>query len=120
MGSLRYLLQAIPLNAVLREQVKTADQRLKELESEYNRLKERVAALTTENEELRAKINEAPVATAPPREVHQEMYGCYYFDGDASRLYCPRCYEREGKKHLVAGFRLVGHKCTVCETFIHP
>src|SRR5262245_12012586 len=92
------VLQAIPLNAVLQERVKLAEQKYKDMEDENKKLKEQVAVLVAENAALKKQVVDAPVAAVSAREEPQIMWGCYYFGGDTSKLYCPRCYEREGKK----------------------
>jgi hypothetical protein len=117
-GWLADLLKEYPALSVGKERLAFQEERLKQFEAENKQLKEKVAALTTENEELKRRIAEAPVAAEAPKETPQDMYGCYYFGGDSSKLYCPRCYEQKGKKHLMAALRHVGHKCTVCENFI--
>jgi hypothetical protein len=111
-------LQGIPLNAVLRVRVALAEQRFKALEDENTALEAQVAALTAENEALRQKVEQAPVAAIPTKEPPEILYGLYYFGGDTSKLYCPRCYETHGKKHIMADVRHLGHKCTVCGNFI--
>lgn len=107
--------QAVPLNSVLREQKALAEQKSKQFESENTSLKERVAALTAENAELKRRVEQAPVAAAPPLEQPEMHFGCYIFDGDRSKMYCPKCYETEGKKHLTTFEQGVGWRCVVCE-----
>jgi hypothetical protein len=118
MSWLTDLLQGIQLNPVLRERLALAEQKFKDIETENKHLTEKVAAITKENETLRQQIEQAPVAGVPPKEKPQIWNGLYYFGGDVSVMYCPRCYERENKKHVMAEERGVGHICTVCEKFI--
>ncbi len=75
-----------------------------------------VATLTAENVSLKQSLAEA--AAKLEREKPDIMYGCYYFGGDSSRLYCPGCYDDKGKKHLMVNNNLLGWKCTVCRLFI--
>jgi hypothetical protein len=89
------------------------------IEAENARLKEQVQALTTENEALKRKIEQAPVAVAQPKEPFDIMKGAYYFAGDTSKPYCPRCYETQGKKHVTARVGMIALKCTVCGNVIH-
>jgi len=95
-----------------------AEQKFKEMETENKRLKDEVAALTEENKALKGKIEQAPVAVAPPKEKPEIMHGLYYFGGDKTTPHCPRCYERDGKKHVMASIRHLGSKCTVCGNHI--
>jgi hypothetical protein len=89
-----------------------------DLQSKMLDLKQEVNSLREENEELKKKIKDAPMAAAHPKETPEVMYGCYYFGGDSSKLYCPRCYETQGKKHIMASHHHMGFKCTVCSNFI--
>jgi hypothetical protein len=114
MGWLTDLLQGIPLNAVLREKLNTAEKKFTDLEEENNRLNERVAALTKENEELKRQIANAPVAGVPPSEKPENRNGLYYFPGEPNTPYCPLCYETKGKKHVMSKFSGIGYICTVC------
>jgi hypothetical protein len=107
------------LNPVLRERVALAEQKVKDLESEKKRLREENEALTGENKTLKRKIAEAPLAVEPPKEKPEIRNGLYYFGGDMSTPHCPRCYETQGKKHVMANVRHMGHKCTVCENVIY-
>jgi hypothetical protein len=119
MGWFSDFLQGIPVNAALREQLKLAEQRFKDMEDENARLKEQVASLTAENEDLKRQVQQAPVAAIPQKESFEVMYGCYYFNNDSSKLYCPRCYETQGKKHVMADCHHLFYKCTVCGNTIH-
>src|SRR6516165_11320323 len=96
MDSLKDVLQGIPTASILRERLLLAEDRFKVLEAENKKLQEQVAALTGENEDLKRQITKVPVATALPKEQPKEMHGCYYFGHDTSKLYCPRCWQREG------------------------
>ncbi|HTU91633.1 MAG TPA: hypothetical protein VMF69_16235 [Gemmataceae bacterium] len=119
MGWLSDLLQGIPLNSVLRERVALAEQKFREVEEENKRLMEEVAALTKENGELKREIADAPIAVTPPKEKPENRNGLYYFAGEESTPYCPRCYETAGKKHVMSAVPHMGHQCTVCDKFIH-
>jgi hypothetical protein len=116
MGWLNDWLQGIPRNAVLKERIAFEEKTFKDMKAENKQLKEAVATLTAENEELKRQIADAPVATATaqPQEKPKIVNGLYYFDGDMSTAYCPRCYEREGKKHVMASMRHLGSRCTAC------
>ena len=105
----------------LADQLKNLDLKaiIVDLKGKLIDLKEEIIQLREENAELKRKMAEAPLAEASPKEQYEVMYGCYYFNGDPSKLYCPKCYEREEKKHRMQGVAHVGHKCTVCTNFIH-
>lgn len=70
-------------------------------------LKEEIVRLKEENSELKSQ--------KAPREVPDLKSGCYYFDGDSTRLYCTACYDSKGAKILTAqgpgGYRI----CGVCK-----
>lgn len=114
MGMIDDFLQGIPLNAVLRERLALAEQKYKDMETENKELKQRVASLTTEVATLAEKIAKAPVASEQPKEKPEVINGVYYFDGDKSTPYCPRCYANEGKKHAMSRIEDVGKKCPIC------
>ncbi len=107
MNWLNDLLQGIPLNAVLRERLALVEQRFKDME-------EKLTAVIKERDELKRQIAEAPAAM--PTEKPEIRNGVYYFAGDESP-YCPRCFEREGRKHVMAD-NLIRLKCTVCGNMI--
>jgi hypothetical protein len=118
MSLLTDLLKEVPLSAVLQE-------RIKGLETENKQLKEALATVTkerddvtNERDELRRKIDNAPFAAAPPKEKPEIRNGLYYFDGDMSKPCCPRCYENHGRKSPMAGRSHLGMKCSVCGNFI--
>src|SRR5215470_17359066 len=108
------LLQDIPLTAVLKERLALAEQKFKDMEAENKKLKEQAAALREENDALKRRIADAPMAIATPKEEPQIKWGCYYFNGDESKLYCPRCYETQNKKHPTARMGVKARQCTVC------
>ena len=79
-------------------QLAEANLAMAELKRELFRLKEENAALKEKKE-----------AGKPAMK-----WGCYEFEGEAG-LFCPRCWEREGKKHRTSR-ALNGrfYKCSVC------
>jgi hypothetical protein len=119
MGWLTDLVQGVPVNAVLRERLALAEQRFKDLESENAKLKGQLAALTAEHEVLKKKVEHVPVAVVPPAETPDVHGGLYYFDGNRNDAYCPRCYEREAKKHHMAAAGSIGFVCTVCGNIVY-
>jgi|GEM_PF-1088466 cell division protein FtsB len=68
-------------------------------------LKGEIADLKEENAAL--KVNNAK------EELPQIKDGCYFFRKDRNRLFCPTCYDRDGKKFLVADV-LFTKKCNNC------
>ncbi len=112
MGFFSDIMQSIPVNAVLRERITLAENKIKDLETENKKLKDQVAVLTTENEELKKKV--AAFEATKQREEPEVHNGLYYFGGNRSQAYCPRCYEEKGKKHTMTNMRHMGQKCTVC------
>jgi hypothetical protein len=118
-------LVGIPANEVLRQRVALAEEKFKNLEGENKQLTEHLAALTTENASLKqqlteanAELRKAEAQTKRENEKPEIMYGCYYFDGDPTRLYCTGCYELHGKKHLMTPADMIGRKCPVCRNFV--
>jgi hypothetical protein len=119
MDSVKDVLQGIPAASVLRERLLLAEDRFKDLEAENKKLQEQLAVLTRENDSLKRQIANAPVATALPHEQPKELYGCYYFGDDTSKLYCPRCWQKEGTKGPMSRVGGLGLKCSVCGNFVH-
>jgi len=68
-------------------------------------IKEEMSKLREENLSLRAQKNKEEKPTV--------KNGCYIFDNDSSRLYCPTCYDVSGKKIMVADVMFV-KKCNSC------
>jgi hypothetical protein len=63
------------------------------------------AALTAEIEALKTKPDGEP----------QIKWGCYYFGGDQTKLYCIACYETARKKHPTIRLDSNRRQCTVCQ-----
>lgn len=116
MSWLSDILQGVPLNAVLRERMALAEQKLKEIEQKKKKLEERTAALEAENADLKQQLATATAQTN--QEKPKIKWGCYIFDGDGERLYCPACYDTKGKKHLTTRLLANRRQCTVCRTFL--
>jgi hypothetical protein len=114
MGWLTDLLQGIPLNPTLRERVELAEQKSLMMEAENKRLQSQVEALTILNDRLTKQVAEHDAAQVRETEQKGVMYGCYYFGGDRSKLYCIKCYETLNKKYPMAAAGRLGHQCTVC------
>lgn len=68
-------------------------------------IKEEMAKLKEENSNLKSLKEK--------EETPQIKDGCYVFGNDRNRLYCPTCYDREGKKFLMADV-LFTKKCNNC------
>lgn len=70
-------------------------------------LKEQIVSLKEEISALKAHKQ--------PEEKPDMQRGCYFFDGDSSRLYCTACYDSKGAKSLTSrgprGYRI----CGVCK-----
>ena len=70
-------------------------------------LKEQIVLLKEEITTLKAQKQ--------PTEKPDIKWGCYYFEGDDSRLYCTACYDSKGAKSLTSrgpgGYRI----CGVCK-----
>jgi hypothetical protein len=120
MGWLSELLQGIPLNAVLKERVALAEQKFKDTEAENKQLKEKVATLTTEIEELKRRITKAPVAIEAPKETPTLKDGLYYKGDDGP--FCTGCYDSATKLiRLIDGARDeqeifgIRRKCPICK-----
>jgi hypothetical protein len=73
-------------------------------------LKEQIAALREENAEIKHQKagDEKPAI----------KWGCYYFDGDESRLYCTACYDTKGQKNLTNRATSRWRMCPVCKATI--
>jgi hypothetical protein len=115
MTSLTDLLQGIPLNAVLRERVALAEQRLKDLESENKNLKDQAATLAKENAALRGQLEAIARRDAAVKPTLQ--WGCYKFAGEDG-LFCPACYDKDGKKYQTTRLDIGKRRCTVCRVLL--
>jgi hypothetical protein len=119
------LLAAIPSNPTLRERVALAKGRYETLEGEHKKLKEQFATLTAENASLKQRLAEAE-ATLRKKEDRAKRKaekpniedGCYYFDGDKSRLYCTHCYDSRGEKSLMSPRDVFGRRCPACRNVV--
>ncbi|MBN1454464.1 MAG: hypothetical protein JW963_25830 [Anaerolineales bacterium] len=69
-------------------------------------LKEQIIALKEENAVLKHQLS--------TKEKPDIKWGCYYFDGDDSRLYCTACYDSQGMKSLTTRINSKYRKCNVC------
>lgn len=69
-------------------------------------LKEQVASLMEENQSLKRHKE--------PEKLPNIKYGCYYFNGDQSRLYCTACYDSKGLKSLTNRATSRYRRCNVC------
>jgi hypothetical protein len=110
------ILQGIPVNAVLKERLALAEQKFKDLEAGNKSLQDQVVAIKTENSALKEQLAQIALKESDKPEL---MYGCYYFGGDNTKLYCVACYETKCKRYPVAKVHGLGHKCTVCGSFVH-
>jgi hypothetical protein len=119
MDSVKDLLQGIPAASILRERLLLAEDRFKDLEAENQKLQQRIAALARENEDLKRQLINVPVATALPKEQPKEMYGCYYFGNDTSKLYCPRCWQKDGTRGPMVRASSLGLNCSVCGNIVY-
>ena len=72
--------------ADLQSQILGAQQQMLDMQGRYE-------ALLAENTAL--KDAERRRVEAKPKI----KWGCYTFDDDGERLYCPGCYDRKGQKH---------------------
>lgn len=118
LGDILQVLPGIQANSVLRERVTLAEQKSRDMEAENKRLEEKVATLTKENDELRQRIQDAPVAVVPPMERPEERNGLLFFNGDSSKPYCPRCHKPHGEKQPMSALTGAGFICPVCECFV--
>jgi hypothetical protein len=69
-------------------------------------LKEEIITLKAENATLKHQISN--------KEKPAIKWGCYYFDGDDSRLYCTACYDSKGMKSLTTRISTRFRHCNVC------
>lgn len=51
-------------------------------------------------------------------EKPEIKWGCYYFDGDESRLYCTACYDTKRLKSLTNRITSGRRACPVCKAVI--
>lgn len=73
-------------------------------------IKEEIAALREEIAALKAHRD---------REKKPDVkWGCYYFDGDQTRLYCPTCYDTKGQKILTSRANTKYRMCNACKGVI--
>ncbi len=113
MSMITDILQGIPVNAVLRERITILEQKFKELEEANKALEEEKATLVKEKGELQSVLDEARRAYPPNRPKTQ--WGCYVFEGDQN-LYCPACYDSQGKKYLTTRLSSKLRRCSFCRT----
>ncbi len=73
-------------------------------------LKEEIVSLKEENALLRHQKSN--------NEKPDIKWGCYYFDGDDSRLYCTACYDSKGMKSLTSRVNTKFRRCNVCGAVI--
>lgn len=73
-------------------------------------LKEQVVSLKEEVTTLKAHRQ--------PNEKPEIKWGCYYFDGDTSRLYCTACYDSKGAKSLTQRVTSGYRRYNVCKANI--
>jgi hypothetical protein len=71
-------------------------------------LKEEIVALKADYDALKA-TKERETEAKP-----NVQWGCYKFEGDEN-LYCPACYDTEGKKHLISRVGAKWRLCSVCQ-----
>ncbi|WP_051118244.1 hypothetical protein, partial [Vibrio campbellii] len=64
--------------------------------------------------ELREEVS-ALKAHKQPEEKPDIKSGCYYFDGDSSRLYCTACFDSKGAKSLTSKALGDYRICGVCQ-----
>lgn len=108
-GSARTLLDASKTlaNAELKQMIAELAMKLADASLEMAELKHEVIQLRDENAALKAK-----------KEVGKPTmkWGCYQFEGEEG-LFCPKCWERDGKKHHTnRAMNGKLYKCTVCDT----
>jgi hypothetical protein len=119
MDSVNDVLQGKPAASILRERLLLAEDRFKDLETENKKLQKQIAALTRGTEDLKRQITNFPVASALPKEQPKEMSGLYYFGTDRSKLYCPRCWKKDGTKGPMSKLGSLALKCSVCGNIVH-
>lgn len=73
-------------------------------------LKEEILKLKEENSELRHQ--------KARDEKPSIKWGCYYFNGDETRLYCTACYDTKGQKSLTNRVNTRFRHCPVCKANI--
>jgi hypothetical protein len=115
MGWISDLLQGIPVNAVLKERVALAEQKFKDLEAQNKALSDKVASLLVENDALKAQVNSYSAKEKASADKPTMEWGCYKFEGEPG-LFCPRCYETQGKKHQTTRMNPHRRRCVVCQT----
>lgn len=73
-------------------------------------MKQEIVTLKEENTALKAHKNR--------EEKPSIKWGCYYFENDQTRLFCPTCYDTKGQKILTS--RATGNyrMCNACKGVI--
>ena len=85
---------------------------LSDAKTELATLRLQVLQLREEKATLEARLSEK-------RERPTVKYACYQF-GDDPNLYCPACYDTQGKKHLTSRKSIKERVCSVCKTSLYP
>lgn len=97
-------------NAELKNAIADLTNELADVKLAAADLKEQIATLKDENATLKHQ--------KLPKEKPKIKWGCYYFDEDPSRLFCPGCYDSKGQKHLTSRATSNHRFCTVCRVAI--
>lgn len=97
-------------NAELKQLIAELAMQLADAKLQLAELRHELIRLQEANTNLTAKVEK-------PKPTMQ--WGCYKFDGHPG-LYCPKCFEQEGKMHRTAR-AMNGHfyRCSVCGA-MHP
>jgi len=67
---------------------------------------------------LAQKAANAALATAKNTQRPTHKWGCYEFQNE-SGLYCPACYDTQGKKHITTRKSAHERVCSVCRTTLY-
>ena len=95
-------------NAELKQMIADLSSQMADLSLHMADLKHEIIRLQEENATLKGKAEGAKPTL---------KWGCYVFEGDET-LYCPRCYETQGKKHPTSRIMHNVRKCSICDALL--
>jgi len=80
--------------------------RLADANMRMSALKDEIAVLKEENKALTSRAE---------GEKPKVKWGCYVFNGD-NNLYCPACFDAQGRRYLTTRVDSRKRQCSVCRT----
>ena len=85
---------------------------------ELSDAKTEIATLRLQVQELREEKAVLEARLSDAGEKPKLKWGCYQF-GDDPNLYCPACYDTQGKKHLATRKSIRERVCSVCKGVLY-